>query len=186
MIYGLIRSYLSNLSKKIQPKIVWPLVEKFFLPLWFSFLLSNLILERPFLHFSPNRQWVAYLILCTHKVGTFWTKEFEVQCMPILAPEVWNMCKKFLLNHIKFFSWILYTTSWPRQLRLLSAKSPTFIGSQVRIQMPHQKMHLIFFSTDFFTFFLCICVCNTKGDAHKPCGPPKVRETLFYLVYGRT
>ena len=34
-------------------------------------------------------------------------------------------------------------------------------------------MHLIFFSSDFYIFFLCICVCNTKGDAHKPCGPPK-------------
>ena len=51
MIYGLIRSYLSNLSKKTQSKNVWPLVKNFFLPLWFSFLLSNLILERPFLHF---------------------------------------------------------------------------------------------------------------------------------------
>ena len=114
MIYGLIRSYLSNLSKKKQSKNVWPLVKKNFLPLWFSFLLSNLILERPFLHFSPNRQWVAYLILCTHKVGTFWTKEFEVQCMPILAPEVWNMCKKILLNHIKYFSCSFYTTLWPQ------------------------------------------------------------------------
>ena len=47
-------------------------------------------------------------------------------------------------------------------------------------------MHLFFFSSDFYVFFLCICVYNTRGDAHKPCGPPKGRESLFYLVYGRT
>ena len=136
--------------------------------------------------FSPNRQWVAYLILCTHKVGTFWTKEFEVQCMPILAPEVWNMCKKILLNHIKYFSCNYYTTSWPRKLRLLSANLHSFIVPWVRIQEADQKMHLFFFSSDFYIFFLCVCVCNTKGGAHKPCGPPKGRESLFYLVYGRT
>ena len=38
-------------KQKKQSKNVWPLVKKNFLPLWFSFLLSNLILERPFLHF---------------------------------------------------------------------------------------------------------------------------------------
>ena len=83
------------------------------------------------------------------------------------------MCKKNLLNHIKYFSCNFYTTSWPRQLRLLSAYLHSFIVPWVRIQEADQKMHLIFFSSDFYIFFLCICVCNTKGDAHKPCGPPK-------------
>ena len=83
------------------------------------------------------------------------------------------MCKKNLLNHIKYFSCNFYTTSWPRQLRLLSANLHSFIVPRVRIQEADQKMHLIFFSSDFYIFFLCICVCNTKGDAHKPCGPPK-------------
>ena len=93
--------------------------------------------------------------------------------MSKLEPEVWNLALKIVLNDSNYYCWISYTTLWPRELRLLSDNCLDFIGPWVRIQGEDQKMHLIFFSTDFYTFFLCICVCNTKGDAHKPCGPPK-------------
>ena len=101
--------------------------------------------------------------------------------MAFLGPELWNLGKKISMNHIKYFSRILYITSWPRWLRLLPNHHPNFMVSQVQIQGAEQKMHLFFFSTDFCTFFLCICVCNTKGDAHKQCWPPKGRGSQFYL-----
>ena len=68
-------------------------------------------------------------------------------------------------------------------LRLLPSQLLNFIVLQVRIQVVDKKMHLIFFLN---RLFLCICVRNTKGDAHKQCGPPKGMGIQFYLVYERT
>ena len=46
-------------------------------------------------------------------------------------------------------------------------------------------MSVIFFCTDFFTIFLCIYVCNAKGDAHKQCGPPKREGKLILPRLGK-
>ena len=46
-------------------------------------------------------------------------------------------------------------------------------------------MSVIFFCTDFCTIFLCIYVCNTKGDAHKQCGPPKREGKLILSRLGK-
>ena len=112
-----------------------------------------------------------------------------------LVPEVWScagLCqrfevwhKKIVLNYTNYNCTNIYTTPWPHELRRKYAEIEHFGGPWVRILAQTKNMTVIFFCTDFCTIFLCIYVCNTKGDAHKQCGPPKREGKLILSRLGK-